>query len=55
MVHQVLSEKNKTKFENTAFLRNSVNFKEITWIRIWNHFFPSADPGSGSASKLNGS
>jgi len=35
-------------------LKNSLNFKEITCIRILS-FFCGSDPGSGSASKLNGS
>ena len=36
MVHQVLAYNNKKirQFENSALLKNSVNLKEITWIRI---------------------
>ena len=38
------------KFVNFTLLKNSVNFKEITWIRS-RILFSSADPGSGSESK----
>jgi len=62
MVHRVLGQKYakkiKQKFENYFLLKNSVNLKEMSWIRIRipDPFFSSADPGfgSGSASKLNG-
>ena len=62
MVHQVnikISEKKiRQKISKFCFVKkNSVNFEEISWIwiRIRIHFFFSADPGSGSASKLIGS
>jgi len=53
---KISKKKNKTKNLKIIFLlKKSAHLKEMTrfWIRI--HFFPSADPGSGSASKLNGS
>jgi len=45
-----ITKKIKQIFENSVMLKNSVNLKEMTYIRI--HFF-SADPGS--ASKISGS
>ena len=52
MVYQVDIKNNekKTNFEISALLKNSVNHKEITWIRIY--FFPIFS-GSISKSKLN--
>ena len=49
-----IKDKNKRKKNWKLFFvkKKSVNLKEMTWIPFY--FFPSADPGSGAASKLNG-
>ena len=52
MVHQVLTKKDK-QIENFALLKNLSKFKRNNLDP--DPFFPCADPGSGSASKLIGS
>ena len=55
MDDQVLAKNKQKEFEILLLFNKTVNLKEMcmTWIRI--NFFPRANLGSGSASKLNGS